>query len=302
MNSAIAIVGMACIYPDARTPGELWENALAQRRAFRRMPAERLRLEDYFASDPNASDATYSTEAAVIEGYEFDRVGFRVAGSTFRSADLAHWLALDVAARALADAGFSDGHGLPREATGVLLGNTLTGEQSRANTLRLRWPYVRRVLDAALAKEKWTTGQRQKFLSDLEAEYKSPFPPVGEETLAGSLSNTIAGRICNQFDLKGGGYTIDGACASSLLAIANACSSLAAGDLDVAIAGGIDLSLDPFEIVGFAKTGALAPDEMRVYDKRSAGFWPGEGCGMVVLMRHDDALPQGRRVYAVIRG
>jgi len=302
MNSAIAIVGMACIYPDARTPGELWENALAQRRAFRRMPAERLRLEDYVASDPNASDATYSTEAAVIEGYEFDRVGFRVAGSTFRSADLAHWLALDVAARALADAGFSDGHGLPREATGVLLGNTLTGEQSRANTLRLRWPYVRRVLDAALAKEKWTTGQRQKFLSDLEAEYKSPFPPVGEETLAGSLSNTIAGRICNQFDLKGGGYTSDGACASSLLAIANACSSLAAGDLDVAIAGGIDLSLDPFEIVGFAKTGALAPDEMRVYDKRSSGFWPGEGCGMVVLMRHDDALPQGRRVYAVIRG
>jgi enediyne polyketide synthase len=177
MNSAIAIVGMACIYPDARTPGELWENALAQRRAFRRLPSERLRLEDYFASDPNTPDATYSTEAAVIEGYEFDRVGFRVAGSTFRSADLAHWLALDVAARALADAGFSDGNGLPREATGVLLGNTLTGEQSRANTLRLRWPYVRRVLDAALAKEKWTTGQRQKFLSDLEAEYKSPTNP-----------------------------------------------------------------------------------------------------------------------------
>src|SRR6266436_9987099 len=94
-----------------------------------------------------------------------------------------------------------------------------------------------------------------KFLDGLEAEYKSPFPSVGEETLAGGLSNTIAGRICNQFDLKGGGYTVDGACASSLLAIANACSALAAGDLDVAIAGGIDLSLDPFEIVGFAKTG-----------------------------------------------
>ena len=45
-------------------------------------------------------------EAAVIEGYEFDRVGFRVAGDEFRAADLAHWLALDVAARALADAGF----------------------------------------------------------------------------------------------------------------------------------------------------------------------------------------------------
>src|SRR5271170_6077427 len=299
---SIAIVGLACVYPDARSPGELWENALAQRRAFRRLPPERLRLEDFFSADPHAPDATYATEVAVIEGYEFDRVAFRVAGSTFRAADLAHWLALDVAARALADAGFTDGNGLPREATGVLLGNTLTGEFSRANTLRLRWPYVRRVLDAALVKENWSARQRENFLAEIETSYKAPFPPVGEETLAGGLSNTIAGRICNQFDLKGGGYTVDGACASSLLATANACSALAAGDLDVAIAGGVDLSLDPFEIVGFAKTGALAPDEMRVFDQRSAGFWPGEGCGMAVLMRHGDALAQGCRVYAVIRG
>ena len=302
MNPAIAIVGMACVYPDARTPGELWENVLAQRRAFRRIPPERLRLEDYFSTDHSVADTTYATQAAIIEGYEFDRVAFRVVGSTFRAADLAHWLALDIASRALADAGFTDGHGLPREATGVLIGNTLTGEFSRANTLRLRWPYVRRTVAAALARENWTPARREKFLAELEDKYKSPFPPVGEETLAGGLSNTIAGRICNHFNLKGGGYTVDGACASSLLAVANACSSLVSGDLDVAIAGGVDLSLDPFEIVGFAKTGALAPDEMRVFDKRSAGFWPGEGCGMAVLMRHDDALAQGRRVYAVIRG
>jgi len=305
MNSAspsIAIVGMACIYPGARSPGELWENVLAQRRAFRRVPPERLRLEDYFSDDLSAPDRSYLTEAAVIEGYEFDRVAFRVAGSTFRAADLAHWLALDVASRALADAGFPDGHGLPRETTGVLLGNTLTGEFSRANTLRLRWPYVRRVLDAALMNENWPADQRAQFLAGLEEKYKSPFPPVGEETLAGGLSNTIAGRVCNQFNLKGGGYTVDGACASSLLATANACSALVVGDLDAAVAGGVDLSLDPFEVVGFAKTGALAPDEMRVFDRRSAGFWPGEGCGMVVLMRHADALAQGRRVYAVIRG
>src|SRR5213078_5120130 len=68
------------------------------------------------------------------------------------------------------------------------------------------------------------------------------------------------------------------------------------------LAGGVDLSLDPFELVGFAKTGALAPEEMRVYDRRSAGFWPGEGCGFVTLMRHEDALAQGCRVYALIRG
>jgi enediyne polyketide synthase len=74
----IAIVGMACIYPDARNPEQLWENVLAQRRAFRRLPPERLRLEDYFSADRQAPDATYAGEAALIEGYEFDRVAPRM--------------------------------------------------------------------------------------------------------------------------------------------------------------------------------------------------------------------------------
>src|SRR5438128_3804211 len=193
MPSSIAIVGLACVYPDARTPAELWENVLAQRRAFRRLPSERLRAEDYLSTDKNAPDRTYSAEAAVIEGYEFDRVRFRVVGSTFRSADLAHWLALDVASQALADAGFAEGEGLQRETTGVLLGNTLTGEFSRSNVLRLRWPYVKRVVENGLVREGWTADTRLAFLEQLEAEYKSPFPAVGEESLAGGLSNTIAG-------------------------------------------------------------------------------------------------------------
>ncbi|MCP3904372.1 MAG: polyketide synthase, partial [Planctomycetes bacterium] len=301
-RSGIAIVGMACRYPDASTPSELWENVLAQRRAFRRIPDERLRLEDYYDPDPSVPDRTYVAQAAVIEGWEFDRVGHRVAGSTYRAADVAHWLALDVAEAALADAGFADGEGLPSRATGVHLGNTLTGEFSRANVMRLRWPYVRRVVDAQLAIEGWSAERRGAFLGELEQQYKKPFPPIGNETLAGGLSNTIAGRICNHFDLKGGGYTVDGACSASLLSVITACTALTNGDLDVSIAGGVDLSLDPFELVGFAKTGALAPEEMRVYDTRAAGFWPGEGCGFVVLMRRDEAEAQGRRIYAVIEG
>ncbi|HST54098.1 MAG TPA: SDR family NAD(P)-dependent oxidoreductase [Pyrinomonadaceae bacterium] len=302
MKSGIAIVGMACRYPDASSPDELWANVLAGRRAFRRIPPERLRVEDYFAADAQAEDKIYSSEGAFIEGYEFDRVRFRIAGSTFRSADLAHWLALDTAARALSDAGFADGERLSRESAGVFLGNTLTGEFSRANALRLRWPYVRRVAEAELIEQGMPADERRDFLARFEEAYKRPFPAVGAETLAGGLSNTIAGRICNHFDLKGGGYTVDGACASSLLAVTSACSALVAGDLDAALAGGVDLSIDPFELVGFAKAGALARDEMRVFDRHSAGFWPGEGCGFVVLMRLEDALAQSRRVYAVVKG
>ncbi|MDL4777349.1 SDR family NAD(P)-dependent oxidoreductase [Actinomadura xylanilytica] len=298
----VAVVGMASVYPDADSPGRLWENALAGRRAFRRLPDERMRLADYWNADPAAPDSFYSRNAAVIEGYTFDRVAHRIAGSTYRSTDLTHWLALDVAGRALADAGFPDAEGLRRERTGVVVGNTLTGEFTRANLMRLRWPYVRRTVAAALREQGWDDTRLGGFLDDLEDTYKSPFPAPDEDTLAGGLSNTIAGRICNYFDLNGGGYAVDGACSSSLLSVSTACKALLDGDLDVAIAGGVDLSIDPFEIVGFAKTGALARTEMRVYDRNSNGFWPGEGCGMVVLMREPDAVRADRRVYATVAG
>ncbi|MGH3242647.1 MAG: type I polyketide synthase, partial [Spirillospora sp.] len=301
----LAIVGMACRYPDAASPRELWENALAGRRAFRRLPDERMNLADYWDPDPAAPDRFYADKAAVIEGYEFDRMAHRVAGSTYRATDLTHWLALDVAGDALADAGFPSGEGLPRERVGVIVGNTLTGEFTRANVMRLRWPYVRRVVSAALRgrDEAWNDDDRlSEFLDDLEEAYKQPFPGIDEDSLAGGLSNTIAGRICNYYDLKGGGYTVDGACSSSLLSVVTACKSLLEGDIEVAIAGGVDLSIDPFEIIGFAKTGALAKTEMRLYDRHSNGFWPGEGSGMIVLMREEDARAQGRRIYATIPG
>ncbi|MER7707821.1 type I polyketide synthase [Kitasatospora sp. NPDC097605] len=298
----IAVVGMACRYPDAESPEQLWQNVLAGRRAFRRLPDVRMRAEDYYDPDPAAPDRFYSAKAAVIEGFEFDRVRHRVAGSTFRATDMTHWLALDTAARALEDAGFPFGEGLEGANTGVIIGNTLTGEFSRANLMRLRWPYVRRTVGAALRDQGWDDAALGDFLDGLEGRYKSAFPPIGEDTLAGGLANTIAGRICNHFDFKGGGFTVDGACSSSLLSVSTACDALVDGRMDVAVAGGVDLSIDPFEVIGFAKTGALATGEMRVYDKGSNGFWPGEGCGMVVLMRDEDARAQGRFRYATIPG
>lgn len=300
---AIAVIGMACRYPDAATPQQLWENVLAQRRAFRPIPSERLALEDYRAAGPaNDPDSTYVRYAGLLEAYSFDRVRYRVGASSFAAADLCHWLALDVAADALQHAGLTDATPQQRRNTGVLLGNSLTGEFSRASQLRLRWPYVRRQLSALLDARGWNNSAHAELLQALETRFKRPFVAPDEETLAGGLSNTIAGRICNHFGFNGGGFTVDGACASSLLAVAQACSALSAGDLDIALAGGVDLSLDPFELVGFARTGALAVDQMRIYDAHPTGFLPGEGCGVVVLMRHDEAQAQGRTIHALIRG
>ncbi len=302
MSGGIAIVGMACRYPGARSPGELWENVLAGRREFRRIPPERMPPGPGPGAGPADPDGTYLRHGAFLTDYDFDRAVFRVSGDTYRSADLTHWLALDVAARALHDAGFPEGEGLPRERTGVLVGNSLTGEQSRANMLRLRWPYVAAVAEEVLSEEGVSGERLDDLLGRMEDRFKAPFPEMSEESLAGALSNTIAGRICNHFDLGGGGYTVDGACASSLLSVAHGCSALRARELDAAVAGGVDVSLDPLELVGFARVGALARDEMRVFDAHPEGFWPGEGSGMVVLMREEDARDAGRPIHAVIRG
>jgi enediyne polyketide synthase len=298
----ISIVGIGLRYPDASSPEELWENVLAGRRAFRRLPDERMNRADYYSPDPKAPDRFYAQKAAVLRDYEFDRVAHKVAGSTFRATDTTHWLALEVAEQALADAGFPEGEGAPKTATGVVIGNSLTGEFSRANVIRLRWPYVRRTVAAALGQRGWGDEETADFLRELEVQYKEPFPEINEDTLAGGLANTIAGRVCNYFDFAGGGYTVDGACSSSLLSVVNSANALAQGDLDVAIAGGVDLSIDPFEVIGFAKTGALAKREMKVYDADSNGFWPGEGSGMLVLMRESDAIEQGKRIYATVAG
>ena len=297
----IAVVGIGCRYPGARTPLELWENVLSRRRQFRRFPDCRLPLADYHDPAPRAPDKTYATRASFIDGFEFDWVGRRIPQRTFESTDVVHWLALDIALAALADAGYTP-ETVPTERSAVLVGNSLTGEESRAWIMRLRWPYVRRALRASAAARGVPSTVASELEDAMEEVYKSPFPPVNEDTLAGVLSNTIPGRICNFLDFQGGGYTLDGACASGMIAVATAANALSHGELDFALAGAVDMSLDAIELVGFAKVGALTRDDMTVYDRRGSGFLPGEGCGFVALKRLADARADGDSVYAVIRG
>ncbi len=146
----LAVVGLACRFPDADDPAALLDVVLTGRRCFRRLPPGRVDLADYYQPDMATADATYSTRAAVIEGWRFDHVAFGIEPAAYAAADLAHWLALETTARALAAAGLPAGSGLDRDRTGVIIGNTLAGDTSRANALRVRWPYVRRVLTEAL--------------------------------------------------------------------------------------------------------------------------------------------------------
>ena len=208
-SPAIAVIGLACRYPGAATLRDFWENVVARRRQFRRLPSQRLPVSEYHSEDPSTPDKTYACEAAVIDGFQFDWIGRGIPRPVFEASDIVHWLAMEMALTALDDAGYALAENLPKERTGVILGNTLTGEHTRANAMRLRWPFIEKVVRTAAEAKGLPPSVIGELTAASEQYYKSVFAPTTEDTLAGGLSNTISGRICGYLGLNGGGYTVD---------------------------------------------------------------------------------------------
>jgi len=270
------------------------------RRSFRPIPKQRLDTARYLADAIGEADSITQIRAGLLTNWQVDRGILRIPKKTFDATDLTHWLALELATEAIAAIGGIDR--LDRSRTAVIVANTLTGEFSRTALLRLRAPFLDELLADAAAREGLTADLSTRLRGAFGAELRRRLAEPNEDSLAGGLANTIAGRIANYFDLKGGAYSVDAACASSLVALADAATLLVSGQIDAAVVAAVDLSLDPFELVGFSRNGALAAGEMRVFDARASGFWPGEGGACAVLMREHDAAQRGLGILANIRG
>ncbi|MBL6665281.1 MAG: acyltransferase domain-containing protein, partial [Rickettsiales bacterium] len=301
MKRDIAVVGISCYYPGAKNPVEFWQNILSKRQQFRSFPDCRLPLKEYYHPDKLNQDTTYGKKAALIDGFYFDWLNKKIPKSTFINTDIVHWLALDTAIKAIEDSEINF-EGTAKERVGVVVGNTLTSEFVRSDSMRLRWPFIKKVLDKSIKKLNLHESEEDELRVEMEKVYKSVFKDFTDDTLAGSLSNVIAGRIANFFDFNGGGYSVDGACSSSLLAIITAANSLVLKDMDLVIVGGVDISIDSFETVGFSRVGALTDGKMKVYDQSGKGFVPGEGCGFVILKRFEDAKKDNNKIYSIIKG
>jgi amino acid adenylation domain-containing protein len=122
-------------------------------------------------------------------------------------------------------------------------------------------------------------------------------------TLTGNAASVAANRVSFAFDFRGPSLAVDTACSSSLVAMELACRSLRSGESELALAGGVNLLLDP-EVTGqFARAGFLAPDgRCKAFDARADGYVRGEGAGLVALKPLARALADGDPVYALIRG
>ncbi len=111
----------------------------------------------------------------------------------------------------------------------------------------------------------------------------------------------LANRISFLYDFKGPSEVVNASCASSALAIHRACQSLAQGECDVAICGGVSLNLFEGDYAAIARYGLLSPDgTCGVFDDAANGFTRSEGLGLLVLTRLDDAERDNRRIFAKV--
>ncbi|MCK5158999.1 MAG: type I polyketide synthase, partial [Candidatus Heimdallarchaeota archaeon] len=210
-------------------------------------------------------------------------------------------LSLVAAKEALTDAGLLE-KDVDHTRTAIIIGNAM-GDEIRANyTRRIYIPETFKTIERSTSFKDMDPKLWADIKKFVEDDYDSRLVPINEDSMPGELSNVIAGRIANVFNLRGKNMTTDAACASSLAALNVSVKGLLDKEYDIALCGGADCSLDPTTFIKFSKIGALAADGSYPFDKRANGFVMGEGAGFVVLKRLSDAIKDGNKIYAVVRG
>ncbi len=290
----IAVVGMACRFPHARDLSSLWKLLESGEVAFEPIPASRWNHETFFdGADARAVDKTYVKKGAFIDGVEeFAALHYGLAPRRVQVADPQQRWLVEITRQALEDAGLGN-KAFDRANTGVFVGASVS-EYKDILTSRLR---AQQMADGTFggAPDANTAAAIRGAVAEVV--------PTRAFSIAGSLLNMIAATVSQVFDLGGPSFSLDAACSSALVAIHEAVVHLRANQCNIALAGGVYFNLTPDNLVGFSRIGAISPSgACRPFDSRADGFVMGEGVGMVVLKRLEDAQAAGDRIYAVIRG
>jgi acyl transferase domain-containing protein len=259
----IAIIGASCRFPGASGLAEFWQLLREGRNAVSEVPKDRWSPEAVDAN-PDSPVRTATRYGAFLKNIrEFDCAFFGISPREAAAMDPQQRLLLEMAYESFEDAG------VPMEA--------LAGSQTAV--------YV-------------GIGP-----GDYGRMCAQPWESVTAHYVTGNFLSTAVDRIAYFFDLRGPAMAVDTACSSSLVSLHLACRSLESGEADLALAGGVNAVLAPTLSISLAKAGALSPTgQCRSFDAHADGYVRGEGCGFVVLKRLNQAVKDGDRIYAVVRG
>ncbi|MGW6705915.1 aminotransferase class I/II-fold pyridoxal phosphate-dependent enzyme [Streptomyces sp. NPDC054956] len=289
----IAITGLGCRFPGAPDIRGYWKLLMSGERQFSTVPGERWNHGIFHEpGNRSAPNAAYTDQVAFLDGVDrFDALHYGIPPSRARAMDPQHRLMLDVSREALADAGMGRGD-FDRENTGVFFGVSVSDYKD------LMAAPIRSI---TLAEGRQAADDRAGM--DAIKEQAAQLGCVEAFSLPGSLLNMASGTVSRYFDLGGPSFAVDAACSSSLVALDQAVAQLRQGNCRLALVGGVYLNLTPDSLVGFSRLRALSPTGVcRPFDEGADGFVLGEGAGVVVLRPLADALADGDRVYAVIKG
>jgi acyl transferase domain-containing protein/phosphopantetheinyl transferase (holo-ACP synthase) len=289
----IAIIGMACIFPQAPDLATYWNNILAG------VDAISEPVPDWGADRYLAAGRIRTQRGGFLKDlYRFEPREFGIMPNSVDGGETDQYLALRVARDALADAGYlhpdADHH-----ATGIVLGHSAYLHRGQVTVIQnnIVLDQTMDLLRAALPH------LGEDALAEMRKILLSKLPPTTADNAPGLVPNMMTGRIANRLNLCGPNYVLDAACASALLAVAAAADELRTGRSDMMLAGGVNATLPADVTTSFTQLGALSARGMvRPFEKGGDGTLLGEGLGVVVLKRLDDAIADGDRVYAVLRG
>ncbi len=261
----VAVIGMACRLPGGiDSPAKLWDALLRGDDLVTEIPLERWDADEFYDPEPGVAGRSVSKWGGFLDDVGgFDADFFGIGEREAIVIDPQQRLLLETSWEALEHAGV-DPATVADSLTGVFVGMTYANYQLLAADAR--------VLDG----------------------------PYG---FTGSNFSLASGRIAYALGARGPAYTVDSACSSGLLAIHNACRSLGDGESDLALAGGVHIVLEPRKMASGSAQGMLSPTgRCHAFDVAADGFVSGEGCAVVLLKRLPDAVRDGDRVLAVIRG
>ena len=294
-QTPVAIVGMASIFPQAKNLQEYWQKIVTKTDCITNVPPSRWNVEDYYDPNPTAPDKTYCKRGGFIPEIDFNPMEFGIPPNQLEVTDISQLLALVVAKEALKDAGYGDDKPFDKEHTGVILGVALARQLTMPLAARLEYP----VWEKALKSSGISEGDTEKIINKIKNAYVDWEP----NAFPGMLANIVSGRIANRFDLGGMNCIVDAACASSLGALSMAISELTSGRANMMLSGGVDTDNSIMAYMCFSKTPAVSPTgTTKPFDVDSDGMMLGEGVGMLVLKRLEDAERDNNRIYAVIKG
>jgi phosphopantetheine--protein transferase-like protein len=297
MINDVAIVGMSCYFPGANNIQEFWDNLRKGVGSITDAPEDRIDPYYFANGGPTDIDQFYFKKGGFVTPMTLNPLDYGILPIAAQGTEPEHLIAMHLAKEALTDAGVFEKN-ISLQKCGFILGkgNHIGIVSQRIAEFIYLTPIIEGLVKNVLPEVD------SEDLAKIKQEIRSKLGRYQADTAASSMSNLIVSSVLNRYDMKGPAYTVDAACASSMLAVEQSINTLLSGQCDIALAGGLHFGQNaPFWSV-FNMIGASShKGEISPFSEDADGVLIGEGAGILVLKKLDKAIADNDRIYAVIK-